>query len=784
MAGHAGERHTAGTVWTAALAWAIAVLAGDPAGRFEWPGAAAVDAQDLTSLDRGQRLRAAERLSSRDGPEARGRLAALLTDGDPQVRVTAGRILARLGAPEAIEAGTRWATSVTPADRRLGLDVLRESSGPLPPAALRAIERSLSDGESTIRLLAIDTLSRQDDPRRSFLPIVAASEDDSREVRLRAVRLLGASHDARAAMPLLARLGDGDRQVRVEAIAAIGAVGDVRASAALIRLLADPADDVRIAATLALGKLKIAAAVPALIALQRHRPTDEVARQAALALGEIGGAPAIAALIDGLREPPPLEEVAEALRRTGAAAIPALLAEAAGGTATSSTAAATLLGQLRAGTGRTPAGADRSVTRTLLAIVDRRSSATDAALAALGAIRDAEAVAGLVRAAADPVPEIRRAVFQALTDIGDDRALIVIERGLGDRDAQVRALALRMGAELGVRSPAALAMIVTRLGDDDGDVRRQAVATLAGLRQKLPGAAAGLIAMLQQAPADPAIADALELQVDPADDALLVAAAARVPPQGRAAIARALGAAHTAAPLADPRAIDVLLHLLGEDGANAEAAAEALAAARGLPPGGPAALLRAFADAEPGARARLCAALIDLGGEAGRARLARAIDDEAEIPDVRAAAAWAAAGGVAGAVHPNRPGTPLGDALARAANAAHPAVSANARAALAKLGMATAAATATAAAATVTATGDASPRRREWAGVRLVAADGTVLAGRWLALTASDGTTVWTRSGLDGVAHLHGLPAGPYQVKLMEPSSTARAAAADAARAP
>jgi len=87
-----------------------------------------------------------------------------------------------------------------------------------------------------VRLLAIDTLSRQKDLAPSLLAIAAATEDDSREVRVRAVRVLGASSDARAGVPLLARLGDLDRQVRVEAIHALAALGDVRAAAALKRL--------------------------------------------------------------------------------------------------------------------------------------------------------------------------------------------------------------------------------------------------------------------------------------------------------------------------------------------------------------------------------------------------------------------------------------------------------------------------------------------------------------------------------------------------------------------
>ncbi len=83
---------------------------------------------------------------------------------------------------------------------------------------MRAVERSLSDADLTVRLLAVDTLAQQKDLTPSMLPLAAASEDDNREVRVRAIRALAASRDRRAVVPLLARLGDVDRQVRIEAM--------------------------------------------------------------------------------------------------------------------------------------------------------------------------------------------------------------------------------------------------------------------------------------------------------------------------------------------------------------------------------------------------------------------------------------------------------------------------------------------------------------------------------------------------------------------------------------
>src|SRR5581483_12298440 len=82
--------------------------------------------------------------------------------------------------------------------------------------------------------------------------------------------------------------------------------------------------------------------------------------------------------------------------------------------------------------------------------------------------------------------------------------------------------------------------------------------------------------------------------------------------------------------------VDFLIGVLGEGGAGAEAAAEALGAAR--PPAlRQAPILRAFDEAEPGVRARLAAALAASGDAAALTRLGRAIGDQREVMGVRAA---------------------------------------------------------------------------------------------------------------------------------------------------
>jgi HEAT repeat protein len=602
-------------------------------------------------------------------------------------------------------------------------------------------------------------------------------------VRVRAIRALAASRDRRAVVPLLARLADVDRQVRIEAMEGLALLGDARAAPALKRQLGDLADDVRVAAALALGKLKVADAVPAIAELTRRPPFEEISRQAALALGDIATPDAMAVLIEHLREPPVADEVAAGLLRAGNRAVPALMIEARRGTATSSAAAVRLLGQLRAGS----AGADRAVAALLNEIVGRRSAASETVLAAIGAmaaIKDPESVPALLDAAADPLAETRRACYRALIAIGDDRALAILERGLPDRDAQVRALALRLGASFGQPGPAALTAMAARLADPDLAVAREAARALVRLRWRVPGTVAPLLALLERAPPEPALdrvsdraapgsaadtlaggladalADALAIMAAPADDAALAAALRRLPTDGRRVVARALGAAHAAQPISDGALVDLLVASLTHEPAEAEAAADALALARGVR-GRETAVLRAFEAVAPDVRPHLCNAVAVVGGSAGRERLIAIVADASAPADVRAAASWAL---------PAAPDLRRDDlaqvaalrfALTRASTSSDTAVAANAHAALAVLALPAAGAPAS----------KAEPHAA-WAAVRLRARDGAPLPHAWLSLTAADGTTIWTQSGLDGVARVAGLPAGPYQARLRDRTLT------------
>src|SRR5450432_438582 len=248
-----------------------------------WPGAAPDGdvTRALASRDEAVRLRAVLELAREQGPRAAARLTSALRDPDPNVRVTAGRLLAHRGAAEVAEAAkeaTLWLVDPAPRERLLGILVLKEVAL-LPPDARRAVERALRNGDLMIRLQGLELLAAQPAPG-SFAAVVATLDDEVAEVRVRALRAVAAMGDARASLVVARRLQDADRGVRVEAAVTLGALGDRRTVPALLRQLDEATPDARAPAVDALGRLGDPSALSALERLARSSPRGDLARHA------------------------------------------------------------------------------------------------------------------------------------------------------------------------------------------------------------------------------------------------------------------------------------------------------------------------------------------------------------------------------------------------------------------------------------------------------------------------------------------------------------------------
>lgn len=167
-----------------------------------------------TDTDAGTRRIAIEMLGHVGG--ANDALAHALGDGDPEVRVAAARVLARLDP-----AALRPALHDTDTSMRITVAAALLETDPNAATILEGFSRS-HDAES--RLAAVDALAHAGGTR-AFEAIAALTADDDPRVRAAAVRALPAGTEARVQTLLAAALRDGRRTVRLAAVDAIVRIG-------------------------------------------------------------------------------------------------------------------------------------------------------------------------------------------------------------------------------------------------------------------------------------------------------------------------------------------------------------------------------------------------------------------------------------------------------------------------------------------------------------------------------------------------------------------------------
>lgn len=191
--------------------------------------------RDLTARSAVRRATAAELLGAAGYAPAVPELAALLRDGDPEVRLVAARALGRAGAPGAV------GTGVEEAPRAAAAALLSSLAGARPAAPPDVVARSLL--------------------------------------------LVGTP----AAPALLAALAAPEALVRLTAAEVLGRLGATTAAPALEDLvLRDPVDAVRARSATALGRLGVPSATSALRAATTPATASSVRRAAVRSLGEVG----------------------------------------------------------------------------------------------------------------------------------------------------------------------------------------------------------------------------------------------------------------------------------------------------------------------------------------------------------------------------------------------------------------------------------------------------------------------------------------------------------------
>lgn len=706
---------------------------------------------DLKGGERGRRLLAIEGLYERGGQlgEPRRALRAVLDDPDPQVRHGAARALCLLDDAVGFETVTRWLRGASPPDRRGALVALRSASR-LPDGARRAVERVLGDADLETRLLALAVLDEHG-AAASWRRVAVLLEDPSPPARLMAIHVMGSARVNAAAPLVQARLEDPDRQVQRAAVLALGRLEHPAARGWLAPFLPVPGGRVpgplEVDAIASLAELADATSLPVLADLARREPPDAVARAAQDAVGRIGGPLAREILLGLLDRRPVTRETQLGLIAGGAGAVLEVLARLealAPGIGTDGTkgemtaeiiplvALVQVLGEI----------GDARAVPTLARLASSAAAADGVRLAAVDALGRCASGAGieaLLPLAQHPFAPLRARALVALGAIGDGRAASVLPRGLADPEPAVRQAALLLYRRLG--DPTAERVVLGALADRHLEVRHQALRALVAVGLRSPGATRLLLAAGPSLRGQEVLlGQGLWSGARWSDLAALTAALRTTPEHLRLPSVLGLAAA-ALSPQTESLAVAgqsarALLAEVAAGDLTGEVAAEGLVGLgqAAIATGALADRVRAvFFTAQPPIRARLAGVLA--GSPRGREDLAQVLASEIEGDEVRAAAAFA----LRGARDPQARA-----ALTRASRDLHPAVAANAQAALAPQG---------------------ETRAHGVLRVRLVGDDGRALAGRWLLVRTQTGATWWTRTGQLGQAVL-AAGAGPVSVGL------------------
>ncbi|HEX5098691.1 MAG TPA: HEAT repeat domain-containing protein, partial [Polyangiaceae bacterium] len=306
-------------------ALAVVVLLGSFAGTAPcraalWPSAEGRVERALADTDAGVRRGAALELGTLPRSAARRLALAALADADPDVRITALRVVVETAEEDL---GGRLAPWLADPDARVRL-AAAEALGVRPSTlALPALGRASSDADARVRAAVARALGASQSAE-AVVPLLGRLDDASPDVRREVVTALGHLGDRRAVVPLLGKVQDSAGAVRRAAARALGLLGDPRAGSALVLVLRDSDPEVRVAALDAVGRLRDTTAVSSVVAELAQNDAG-VRAAAARALGQLATPPALAALLAELgRTDGDPDPIVRALVLAGPAALPAL----------------------------------------------------------------------------------------------------------------------------------------------------------------------------------------------------------------------------------------------------------------------------------------------------------------------------------------------------------------------------------------------------------------------------------------------------------------------------
>ncbi|MSP26143.1 MAG: HEAT repeat domain-containing protein [Myxococcales bacterium] len=447
-----------------------------------WPSAQRRLVSALESTDVIERRGAAARLLELPPKLARELATKSLRDDDVEVRLHAAQSAGALGIEGAASDVVEWLQDRDPRLREAACVLI----GSVPTAsAVQALGRVLSDAKPEVREAAATAMGKSG-ISEAAAPLVGHLDDAAVRVRVAVVRALGRLGSDKSVVPLLNKLHDQDAEVRRETARALGVIGERQAVPTLVLALEDKSPDVRIEALEALGRLGAEDAVSAITAqLSPLYPSgvsasstvsDPIVREAALtALGRLKNAAAIAALTAELEAEGPVPYASGAFAAPARAAL-LLAGEVAAdalsevlrssGSARLSSAAALALGQ----------HGGEHASASIMRATERGGVSLAAALDALDALGDAEALPFVLEHFEDPDLAIRARAIDVATRLldpkdRDGRAVDVVRARVVDlslRPAE-RVPLVRLLGKTG--SPRALPILLSLTGSRSLELR-------------------------------------------------------------------------------------------------------------------------------------------------------------------------------------------------------------------------------------------------------------------------------------------------------------------------
>ena len=299
---------------------------------------------------------------------------------------------------------------------------------------LKEIIEELKNKKSSIRVKAVEALESFVDisDTNAVEPLIAALQDEKKDVRAIAAWALGKIEDTRAIDPLIIALKDKEGWVRSNAARALGMIKGNRAVEHLINTLKDKESRVQVSTAWALGELKDNRSIEPLILSMKDASVlgKWYAIEAFYKIGKPAVIPLIAALENNDVE----------IRRH----------------------AVISLGLIR----------DQSAVESIISLLNDEHVRSDA-ITSLALINDRRAVEPIITLLTDKNEVVRSKAAKALGKLGDIRAVEHLIYTLKDKESRVQVSAAWALGEL--KAPSAIEPLIATLNDkyksiDRGDI--------------------------------------------------------------------------------------------------------------------------------------------------------------------------------------------------------------------------------------------------------------------------------------------------------------------------